>query len=341
MAVPDFTMRELVEAGVHFGHTTRLWNPKMKPFIFGQRNGIHIINLDHTAPQLSRALQFLNEIAASGGRILFVGTKMQARETIKTTALDSGQYFVNHRWLGGMITNWQTILNSISNMKKLQKQLTDDDSGLTKKELITIMRKKTKLELVLGGISEMGSQPDVLFVVDINKEATAIAEAKVLNIPVVAIIDTNCNPDGIDYPIYGNDDSLRAIKLYCRLAKEAILDGMKNQMSQMGVDLGADANPDTSKDTMRARKRPNNNDKPRGDKPRGDKPRGDKPRGDKPRYDKPRGDRPKSDKPKVEQANAEAKADAPKTVKPAPVAKAKSEAPKETKQATKTEKEGK
>ena len=332
MAVPDFTMRELVEAGVHFGHTTRLWNPKMKPFIFGQRNGIHIINLDHTAPQLSRALQFLNEIAASGGRILFVGTKMQARETIKTTALDSGQYFVNHRWLGGMITNWQTILNSISNMKKLQKQLTDDDSGLTKKELITIMRKKTKLELVLGGISEMGSQPDVLFVVDINKEATAIAEAKVLNIPVVAIIDTNCNPDGIDYPIYGNDDSLRAIKLYCRLAKEAILDGMKNQMSQMGVDLGADANPDTSKDTMRARKpRPNNNDKPRGDKPRSDKPRGDKPRSDKPRGDKPRYDKPRSDKPKAEQPKADAKADAPKTVK------AKAEQP----QATKTEKESK
>ena len=252
MAVPDFTMRELVEAGVHFGHTTRLWNPKMKPYIFGERNGIHIINLDHSAPQLSRALQFLNEIAASGGRILFVGTKMQARETIKSTAIDSGQYYVNHRWLGGMITNWQTILNSISNMKKLQKQLTDEDSGLTKKELITIMRKKTKLELVLGGISEMGSQPDVLFVVDINKEATAIAEARVLKIPVVAIIDTNCNPEGIDYPIYGNDDSLRAIKLYCRLAKEAILDGMKNQMSQMGVDLGADSNPDTSKDTMRA-----------------------------------------------------------------------------------------
>ncbi|MCH9852878.1 MAG: 30S ribosomal protein S2, partial [Alphaproteobacteria bacterium] len=280
----------------------------------------------------SRALQFLNEIAASGGRILFVGTKMQARETIKITALDSGQYFVNHRWLGGMITNWQTILNSITNMKKLQKQLSDEDSGLTKKELITVMRKKTKLELVLGGISEMGSQPDVLFVVDINKEATAIAEAKVLNIPVVAIIDTNCNPDGIDYPIYGNDDSLRAIKLYCRLAKEAILDGMKNQMSQMGVDLGADANPDTSKDTMRARKpRPNNNDKPRGDKPRSDKPRGDKPRSDKPRGDKPRYDKPRSDKPKAEQPKADAKADAPKTVK------AKAEQP----QATKTEKESK
>ncbi len=241
-------MRELVESGVHFGHTTRLWNPKMKPFIFGERNGIHIINLDNTVPQLHRALEFLHNISANGGRILFVGTKTQARETIKETAIDSGQYYVNHRWLGGMITNWQTILNSITKMKKMQKQLGEENTGLTKKELITVMRKKDKLELVLGGIGEMGSQPDALFVVDINKEATAIAEAKVLNIPVVAIVDTNCDPDGIDYPIYGNDDSLRAIKLYCRLAQESILEGMKNQMTKIGVDLGASANPDTSKD---------------------------------------------------------------------------------------------
>ena len=248
MVMPTFTMRELVESGVHFGHTTRLWNPKMKPFIFGERNGIHIVNLDHTVPQLHRSLEFLQQTAANGGRILFVGTKNQARETIKNTALECGQYYVNHRWLGGMLTNWQTILNSISKMKKLQKQLDDPNTGLTKKERLNLLRKKERLDLVLGGIGEMGSQPDVLFIVDINKEDTAIAEAKVLNIPVVAIVDTNCNPEGIDYPIYGNDDSLRAIKLYCRLVKESILEGMKNQMQNIGVDLGASANPDTAKD---------------------------------------------------------------------------------------------
>ena len=251
MPAPNFTMRELVEAGAHFGHTKKLWNPKMRPFIYGERNGIHIINLDHTAPVLARALEFLTEITAQGGRVLFVGTKQQARETIATTAMESGQYYVNHRWLGGMMTNWQTITNSITKMKKLQKQIADENIGLTKKELVGLTRQKERLELVLAGIGEMGSLPDALFVIDIKKEATAIAEAQLLKIPVIAIIDTNCNPEGIDYPIYGNDDSLRAIKLYCRLVKEAILQGVQNQMSQMGMDIGADAAPDVKDDVKK------------------------------------------------------------------------------------------
>ncbi len=252
MAMPSFTMRELVESGVHFGHTTRLWNPKMKPYIFGQRNGIHIVNLDHTVPILARSLEILHETVSQGGRVLFVGTKMQARETVANTAVECGQYYVNHRWLGGMMTNWQTITNSITQMKKLQAQLKEDNIGLTKKELVKLTRKKERLELVLAGIGEMGSRPDVLFVIDIKKEATAIAEANLLNIPVIAIVDTNCNPDGIDYPIFGNDDSLRAIKLYCRLAKEAILEGLQNQMSNMGIDTGSEINPNTQADLAKA-----------------------------------------------------------------------------------------
>ncbi len=243
MAIPTFTMRQLLEAGVHFGHTTRRWNPKMKPFIFGDRNGIHIIDLQQTVPMLHQALSAIRDVAASGGRILFVGTKRQAQSIVKENALKSGQYFVNHRWLGGMLTNWKTISGSIKRLKELDKRLEEGGVGLTKKELLGIQRERDKLEIALGGIREMGNLPDIMFVLDTNKEQIAIEEANNLGIPVVAVVDSNSDPDGVTFPIPGNDDAMRAINLYCNLVTSSILDGLQASMSGSGQDLGAVAEP--------------------------------------------------------------------------------------------------
>ena len=238
-----FTMRQLLEAGVHFGHHTRRWNPKMKAFIFGERNKVHIINLEKTVPLLHIALNAMTEIVANGGRVLFVGTKRQAAPLIADAAKRSGQFFVNNRWLGGMMTNWKTVSKSIKRLHDLDKLLEDDDKtkGLTKKELLQLTREQAKLERSLGGIKEMGGIPDALFVIDINKEDLAIAEARKLGIPVFAVIDTNCNPDGIDYPIPGNDDATRAIGLYCDLFVSAILEGLEKELVASGADLGEKA----------------------------------------------------------------------------------------------------
>jgi small subunit ribosomal protein S2 len=231
-------MRDLLETGVHFGHHTRRWDPRMKSYIFGVRNNIHILDLQQTVPLLHRALQAVRDTVARGGRVLFVGTKRQAAETIAETATRSGQYFVNHRWLGGMLTNWKTISGSIKCLRELEEQLAQDGIGLTKKELLGLTRQRDKLEQALGGIKEMGGLPDIMVIIDTNKEAIAIAEANTLGIPVVAILDSNSNPNGVDYPIPGNDDAMRAITLYCDLISGAILDGLQQEATASGKDLG-------------------------------------------------------------------------------------------------------
>ena len=239
MALPEFSMRQLLEAGVHFGHQTQRWNPRMGPFIYGSRNGIHIMDLTQTVPMLDQALQAIRDTVAKGGRILFVGTKRQASSPIAEAAEKSAQYYMNHRWLGGTLTNWQTVSKSIQRLKQIDEQMETGAEGLTKKERQGMERDQGKLEASLGGIREMGGTPDLLFVIDVKKEALAIAEANKLGIPVVAIVDTNCSPDGVDYIIPGNDDAARAIALYCDLASRAALDGMSAQLGAAGVDLGA------------------------------------------------------------------------------------------------------
>ncbi len=238
MAIPEFTMRQLLEAGVHFGHQTQRWNPKMAPFIYGKRNGIHIIDLTQTVPMLDQALNAVHDTVAKGGRVLFVGTKRQAQQPIAEAAEKSAQYYMNHRWLGGTLTNWKTISNSIKRMQALEEQLEGATEGLTKKELLGMTRELEKLRAALGGIRDMGGVPDLLFVIDVNREALAVAEANKLGIPVVAVVDTNCSPDGVDYIIPGNDDAARAIRLYCDLAARAALEGMTAQLGAAGVDLG-------------------------------------------------------------------------------------------------------
>ena len=238
MAMPTFTMRQLLEAGVHFGHQTRRWNPKMAPYLFGVRNGVHIIDLTQTVPLLHRALVATRDVAAAGGRILFVGTKRQAQEPVTRSAKRSGQYYVNHRWLGGMLTNWKTISQSIRRLRELEGRLAEGTLGLTKKETLQLTRERDKLERALGGIKDMGGLPDLIFVIDTNKEAIAIAEAKVLGIPVVAVVDSNSAPEGIAYPVPGNDDASRAINLYCDLMVGAVLDGIQAEMAASGADLG-------------------------------------------------------------------------------------------------------
>lgn len=239
MALPEFTMRQLLEAGVHFGHQTQRWNPRMGPFIYGSRNGIHIMDLTQTVPLLDQALQAIRDTVAKGGRVLFVGTKRQAATPLADAAEKSAQYFMNHRWLGGTLTNWQTVSKSIARLNKLDEVMAEDTDGLTKKERLGMERDQGKLQASLGGIREMGSIPDLLFVIDVRKEALAIAEANKLGIPVVAIVDSNCSPDGVDYIIPGNDDAARAIALYCDLAARAALDGMSVQLGAAGVDIGA------------------------------------------------------------------------------------------------------
>ena len=239
MTMPSFTMRQLLEAGVHFGHHTRRWNPKMESYIFGIRNGIHIIDLEQTVPMLHRGLQQLRDTVAGGGRVLFVGTKRQAQEPIAEAAKRCGQYFVNHRWLGGMLTNFKTISHSIRRLRELDERITETQSGLTKRELLELTRDRDKLERALGGIKEMGWLPDILFVIDTNKETIAVKEANVLKIPVVAILDSNSSPDGIAYPIPGNDDAMRAIHLYCDLVSGSVLDGLQAELAGSGADVGA------------------------------------------------------------------------------------------------------
>ena len=239
MALPEFSMRQLLEAGVHFGHQTQRWNPRMGPYIYGARNGIHIMDLTQTVPMLDEALTVIRDTVAKGGRILFVGTKRQAASPIAEAADKSAQYFMNHRWLGGTLTNWKTVSQSINRLKQIDEAMEGDTEGLTKKERLGMERDQGKLQASLGGIREMGGVPDLLFVIDVKKEALAIAEANKLGIPVIAIVDTNCSPDGVDYIIPGNDDAARAIALYCDLAARAALDGMSAQLGAAGVDLGA------------------------------------------------------------------------------------------------------
>ncbi len=239
MAAPTVTMQQLIEAGAHFGHQTHRWNPRMKPYIFGARNGIHIIDLSQTVPLMARALDFVSATVQAGGKVLFVGTKRQAQEPIAQAARACGQHFVNHRWLGGMLTNWKTISQSIKRFKALEEQLAGDTHGLTKKEILQLTRERDKLELSLGGIRDMGGIPDVMFVIDANKEELAIKEANVLGIPVVAVLDTNVNPQGISFPIPGNDDASRAVRLYCEAIAQAATKGGQDAMVDSGIDMGA------------------------------------------------------------------------------------------------------
>jgi small subunit ribosomal protein S2 len=243
MAMPDFTLRQLLEAGVHFGHHTRRWNPRMGPYLFGVRNQVHIIDLD-------RALRAIRDVTAAGGRVLFVGTKRAAAEYVADAANRCGQYYVNHRWLGGMLTNWKTITGSIKRLRQIEEMLAGDTQGLTKKEVLDITRDKEKLDRALGGIKEMGGLPDILFIIDTNKEKLAVEEANKLGIPVVAVLDSNSDPAGVTYPIPGNDDAIRAITLYCDLVAGAVLDGISAEMVASGRDIGAaeDLPPDALPD---------------------------------------------------------------------------------------------
>jgi len=239
MALPEFTLRQLLEAGVHFGHQTHRWNPRMGQFIYGKRNGIHIMDLTQTVPLLDAALNIVRETVAKNGRILFVGTKRQAAKAVSEAAERSAQYYMNHRWLGGTLTNWNTVSKSIARLKQLDEKLETGAEGLTKKERLGMEREQGKLEASLGGIREMGGTPDLVFIIDTNKESLAVAEAKKLGIPVVAVVDSNSAPDGIDYPIPGNDDAARAIELYCDLIARSALDGMAAAMGSAGIDIGA------------------------------------------------------------------------------------------------------
>ncbi len=239
MALPEFSMRQLLEAGIHFGHQTHRWDPKMKHYIFGDRNGIHIIDLSQTVPLLHQALVKVRDVVAGGGRVLFVGTKRQAQSQVAEAAQRCAQYYMNVRWLGGTLTNWETISDSIRRLKDLEEKLEGGGSGFTKKELLDLTRQREKLDASLGGIRDMGGLPDVMFVIDVNKEAIAIKEAKKLGIPVIAVVDTNCSPDDVDFVIPGNDDASRAIALYCNLVADAVIDGIGEGQAALGVDIGA------------------------------------------------------------------------------------------------------
>ncbi len=240
MSVPTFTMRQLIEAGVHYGHHTRRWNPKMGPYIFGVRDGVHILDLTQTVPALNRALEAVREVAAKGGKVLFVGTKNQASPIVMEAANRCGAFYVNHRWLGGMLTNWKTVSGSIKRLKEIDAKAEKGElEGLTKKERLNLAREREKLFASLGGIQNMNGRPDIIFVIDTLKEQLAIKEANRLNIPVIAICDSNSNPDNIDYVVPGNDDAIRAIQLYCDLVSGAVLDGIQAELAAAGVDVGA------------------------------------------------------------------------------------------------------
>jgi small subunit ribosomal protein S2 len=255
MALPDYSMRQLLEAGAHFGHQTHRWNPKMDRFIFGVRSNIHIIDLSQTVPLLQQALLKVREVAAAGGRILFVGTKRQAAEHVSASAKRCAQYYMNQRWLGGTLTNWNTVSKSIQRLRELTEMTGENaPAGLTKREILTLSRERDKLDRALGGIAGMGGIPDLMFVIDTNKEAIAIQEARKLGIPVVAIVDTNCDPDLVDFPIPGNDDAARAIQLYCDLIADAVLDGLTEGQAASGVDIGASENPGADPAVRRGRR---------------------------------------------------------------------------------------
>ncbi|APT57433.1 MAG: 30S ribosomal protein S2 [Azospirillum brasilense] len=239
MAMPEVSLRGLLEAGVHFGHHTRRWNPRMAPYIFGVRNQVHILDLQQTVPMMERSLKAVRDVVAAGGRVLFVGTKKSAAEYVAEAATRCGQYYVNHRWLGGMLTNWKTITGSIKRLKQMEVQLAGDTAGLTKKEVLMLTREKEKLDRALGGIKEMGGLPDIIFVIDTIKEKLAIEEANKLGIPVVAVCDSNADPQGVTYPIPGNDDAIRAINLYCDMVAGAVFDGISAELQASGMDLGA------------------------------------------------------------------------------------------------------
>lgn len=238
MSVPEFSMRQLLEAGVHFGHQTHRWNPKMRSYIFGDRGGVHIIDLSQTVPLLHTALTKVRDVVAGGGRVLFVGTKRQAQQPVAEAAERCAQYFMNHRWLGGTLTNWETVSNSIKRLGEIEETLAGDGANFTKKEQLNMTREAEKLTLSLGGIRDMGGLPDLMFVIDVNKESIAIKEARKLGIPVVAVVDTNCSPDGVEHVIPGNDDASRAISLYCNLVADAVIDGLGAAAVAMGEDLG-------------------------------------------------------------------------------------------------------
>jgi small subunit ribosomal protein S2 len=245
MAFPKFTMKELIEAGVHFGHHTRRWNPKMAPYVFGVKDKVHIIDLQKTVPMLYAGLMALRNTVANGGKVLFVGTKRQAQDIIKEAAEVCGQYYVNARWLGGLLTNWKTVVNSIKKLKKLEADAANAEGlGLTKKETAKMELESRKLHSTLGGVMDMNGSPDILFVIDVAKEDLAVLEANRLGIPVVGICDTNSDPSSIDYPIPGNDDAIKALKLYADLAVKSVLDGLEEQLKQSGADLGAAINPE-------------------------------------------------------------------------------------------------
>lgn len=244
MALPEFDMRQLLEAGAHFGHQTHRWNPKMKKFIFGERSNIHILDLSQTVPLLHQALVKVREVVAKGGRVLFVGTKRQASEPVANAAKRCAQYYINHRWLGGTLTNWQTVSKSIARMREVENIIKGEvPAGLTKKEVLNLSREYEKLERSLGGIADMGGIPDLMFVIDTNKEAIAIKEARKLGIPVIALVDSNCDPDEVDLPIPGNDDAARSIQLFCDLVAGAALDGLAESQIALGIDIGASENP--------------------------------------------------------------------------------------------------
>ena len=239
MAMPDVTLRGLLEAGVHFGHHTRRWNPRMAPYIFGVRNQVHILDLQQTVPMMERALRAIRDVVAGGGRVLMVGTKKAAADYVAESAARCGQYYVNHRWLGGMLTNWKTIQGSIKRLKQMEERLGGDVQGLTKKEVLMLTREREKLDRALGGIKDMGGLPDIIFVIDVVKEKLAIEEANKLGIPVVAVVDSNSDPQGVAFPIPGNDDAIRAIHLYCDSVAGAVLDGIAGAMHSSGADIGA------------------------------------------------------------------------------------------------------
>ena len=238
MSMPEFSMRQLLEAGVHFGHQTHRWNPKMRSFIFGERSGVHIIDLSQTVPLLHQALVKVRDVVAGGGRVLFVGTKRQAQQPVAEAAQRCAQYYMNNRWLGGTLTNWETVSKSIKRLREIEEILEGDGHGFTKKEQLNLQREYEKLQLSLGGIRDMGGLPDLMFVIDVKKEAIAIQEARKLGIPVVAVVDTNCSPDGVDMVIPGNDDASRAIALYCNLVSDAVIEGLGASQIAMGQDLG-------------------------------------------------------------------------------------------------------
>lgn len=238
MAIPTFTMRQMLEAGIHFGHHPRRWNPRMEPYLYGVRNNVHIINLEKSVPMLEEALKAVHDVVSKGGRVLFVGTKPQASAVIAEAATRCGQYYVNHRWLGGMMTNWKTVSRSIKRLGEYEELLANPEKGLTKKEVLQLTREQEKLNRAIGGIREMGGIPNILVVIDTNKEQTALLEARKLGLPIVAVVDSNCDPTGIDYPVPGNDDALRSIRFFCDLFAGAVLDGLSDQMVAAGIDLG-------------------------------------------------------------------------------------------------------